>query len=56
MSEVVLHPHIVFSGDQRPTAVDRAALHRAAHEACYIANSVRSEVRIEAVEEGLAPA
>ena len=54
MTEVVLRPRIVFSGDKRPTAADAAALHHAAHEACYIANSVRSEIRVEAVEDGLA--
>ena len=53
MTEVVLRPHIVFSAEKRPTAADSAALHHAAHEACYIANSVRSEVRVEPVEEGL---
>ncbi|HEY1940633.1 MAG TPA: OsmC family protein [Roseiarcus sp.] len=52
MTEVVLRPHIVFSGEKRPTAADSAALHHAAHEACYIANSVRSEVRVAPVEDG----
>jgi organic hydroperoxide reductase OsmC/OhrA len=55
MTEVVLRPRIVFSGEKRPTAVDCAALHHDAHEACYIANSVRTAVRIDAVEAGLAP-
>lgn len=55
MTRVLLRPHIVFSGEKRPSASDCEALHHAAHEACYIANSVRSEVSVEAVEEGLAP-
>jgi len=54
MARVTLKPHIVFSGDQRPRRVDVDALHHRAHEACYIANSVRSEVRVEGREEGLA--
>ena len=56
MSVATLRPRIVFSGEKRPTAADARALHHAAHEACYIANSVRCEIRIEAIEEGLAAA
>lgn len=43
---VTLQPAIRFAGNQ-PSAGDIAALHHAAHERCYIANSVRSEVLIE---------
>lgn len=43
---VTLRPAIRFAGNQ-PSAGDIAALHHAAHERCYIANSVRSEVVIE---------
>lgn len=46
---VVLRPRVSFSGDRRPGAADLDALHREAHEECFIARSVRSEVRIEAV-------
>jgi len=46
MTEVVLRPQIMFSGERLPddAAVDR--LHHAAHERCFIANSIRGEVRI----------
>jgi organic hydroperoxide reductase OsmC/OhrA len=54
MASVALRPRIVFSGDQRPTAADLDALHHRAHDACYIANSVKSEVRVEGTAEGLA--
>ena len=54
MTRVTLKPRIVFSGPTRPTAADVEALHHKAHEACYIANSVRSEVRVEGSAEGLA--
>jgi organic hydroperoxide reductase OsmC/OhrA len=54
MARVTLKPHIAFSGDQRPRRVDVDALHHKAHEACYIANSVKSEVRVEGREDGLA--
>jgi organic hydroperoxide reductase OsmC/OhrA len=54
MARVTLKPRIVFSGDKRPTPADCASIHHNAHEACYIANSVKSEVLIEASAEGLA--
>ena len=54
MTRVTLRPHIVFSGAARPRRRDCEALHHIAHSACYIANSVKSEVRIEGREEGLA--
>ena len=46
MSKVTLNPRVVYSGDKRPTAEDVAQMHHRAHEECYIANSVRSEVVI----------
>ncbi|THD43214.1 MAG: OsmC family peroxiredoxin [Bradyrhizobium sp.] len=54
MARVTLRPRIVFSGDKRPRRADLEALHHKAHEACYIANSVKSELRIEGSAEGLA--
>lgn len=54
MARVTLRPRIVFSGDKRPRSAEVDALHHHAHEACYIANSVKSEVRVEGSEEGLA--
>jgi organic hydroperoxide reductase OsmC/OhrA len=54
MARVTLKPHVVFTGDKRPRRADVDALHRRAHEACYIANSVKSEVRVEGREDGLA--
>jgi len=44
---VTLRPAIAFSGERLPTAEEIDALHHKSHEACFIANSVRSEVRIE---------
>ena len=54
MARVTLRPHIVFAGDGRPTGADVDALHHQAHDACYIANSVKSEVRVEGRADGLA--
>jgi organic hydroperoxide reductase OsmC/OhrA len=39
----------VFGGDKRPSASDIDAIHHRAHDACFIANSVKSEVRVEGV-------
>jgi organic hydroperoxide reductase OsmC/OhrA len=48
MTVVTLRPLVEFSGDKRPTAEELDQLHHKAHEECYIANSVKSEVRVEA--------
>lgn len=47
MTRVTLHPEARFSGDGRPTTDDVLAMHDEAHEQCFIANSVRTEVRCE---------
>ncbi len=47
ISAVTLRPKIAFSGLQLPTAADQKALHHDAHEQCFIANSIKTEVRIE---------
>lgn len=47
MTKVVLRPKIVFVGERQPAAAEIADLHHKAHEACFIANSVTSEVVIE---------
>jgi organic hydroperoxide reductase OsmC/OhrA len=53
MTKVTLRPHVAFSGDKRPTADEVDALHHQAHAACYIANSVKTEVVVEGEAEGL---
>jgi organic hydroperoxide reductase OsmC/OhrA len=47
VSKVALHPAVIFSGAKRPDEGEVAALHHRAHEDCFIANSVRSEVIVE---------
>lgn len=44
--EVTLRPAITFAADACPSAEEVAELHHQAHEACYIANSVKSTVRV----------
>ena len=47
MSRVVLRPRVAFAGERQPTPEEFATLHHRAHDECYIANSVRTEVRCE---------
>jgi len=49
MTVVTLHPQIEFSGERLPSRADIEHLHHEAHEACFIANSVKTEVRCEPV-------
>ena len=46
ISHVTLRPLVSFAGTP-PTAQEHAALHERAHEKCFIANSVKTEVRVE---------
>jgi organic hydroperoxide reductase OsmC/OhrA len=48
MLRVTLHPKVAFAGTP-PDAAALAQLHHQAHEACFIANSVTTDVRIESV-------
>jgi organic hydroperoxide reductase OsmC/OhrA len=47
VSTVTLHPKIVYGGEKRPTAEQESHLHHDAHEKCFIANSVKSEIKVE---------
>jgi len=49
MTVVTLHPEVTFSGAHQPSREELAKLHHDAHEACFIANSVKTEVRCEPV-------
>ena len=46
MSQVTLRPKIAWGGDA-PDEATIADLHHRAHDACFIANSVTTEVRVE---------
>ena len=52
VTRVTLRPAATFSGELVPTRAEIEAMHHAAHGDCFIANSVRTEVRCEAVFEG----
>ena len=47
VSKVTLAPAITFSGEKRPTPEQLDELHHLAHEECFIANSVKSEVVVQ---------
>ncbi len=47
VTRVVLRPVIDWTGDKRPSPEEIDALHHQAHELCFIANSVTTEVVVE---------
>jgi organic hydroperoxide reductase OsmC/OhrA len=47
MSTVTLRPRIAWSGDKLPPPAEIEQLHHRAHEECFIANSIKTEVRIQ---------
>ncbi|HEV2531296.1 OsmC family protein [Phenylobacterium sp.] len=49
VTKVTLRPEIAYAGE-RPTADQRARLHHLAHEECFIANSVKTQVVVEEKE------
>jgi len=46
VSEIDLHPRITWAEGKAPDAEQEADLHHRAHDECYIANSVRTEIRV----------
>lgn len=49
MTRVTLHPAVQFAPEHSPALDELLALHHRAHDACYIANSVKTEVLYEPV-------
>ena len=47
ITQVTLHPQVVFSGERIPTKSDIESIHHASHQECFIANSVKTDVRCE---------
>ena len=47
ITRVTLHQQLKFSGDKQPTAQEIEEMNHAAHEQCFIANSVKTEVTVE---------
>jgi organic hydroperoxide reductase OsmC/OhrA len=49
MTLVTLRPAVRFAGARRPDAAEIERLHHAAHNECYIANSVKTTVHCEPI-------
>ncbi|MCH8617284.1 OsmC family protein [Sphingomonas sp. SM33] len=47
MTRVLLRPRVLWGGGMTPDGATVADLHHRAHEACFIANSVNTEVTIQ---------
>jgi organic hydroperoxide reductase OsmC/OhrA len=48
---VTLHPQVAFSGAKLPSHAEILELHHKAHDECFIANSVTTDIRCEPVYE-----
>lgn len=46
VSSVTLQPRVVFSGAKLPTPADIDRMHHEAHDECFIANSVKTDVKV----------
>ena len=47
ITRVTLRQRLKFSGDKQPTSQELDEMNHAAHEQCFIANSVKTEVTVE---------
>lgn len=47
ITRVTLKPQIKFSGERQPTKEELGKMHHAAHENCFIASSVKTEITVE---------
>jgi organic hydroperoxide reductase OsmC/OhrA len=50
VSTVTLNPQITFGADKQPTAEQLAELHHKAHDGCFIAQSVKTEIKVAGVD------
>jgi organic hydroperoxide reductase OsmC/OhrA len=49
ITKVTLRPQVAYGGEKLPTPSESSALHHEAHENCFIANSVKTDVLVEPV-------
>jgi len=47
ITRVTLRPRLKFSGDKQPTPEEIEEMNHMAHDQCFIANSVKTEITIE---------
>jgi len=50
VSSITLQPKIVYSGAKMPLPADEERLHHLAHEQCFVANSIKTPVKITTVQ------
>jgi organic hydroperoxide reductase OsmC/OhrA len=46
ITRIELRPKLAWSGDRKPSAKDLEQMHHAAHENCFIANSIKTHVTV----------
>jgi organic hydroperoxide reductase OsmC/OhrA len=46
MTRVRLNPRVTYAGANKPTGDEEAGMHHTAHEECFIANSVNTEITV----------
>ncbi|MCG6231461.1 OsmC family protein [Vibrio furnissii] len=49
LTQVVLRPKVIFSGEKQPSVAMLEKMHHQSHENCFIANSVKTEVTTQIV-------
>jgi organic hydroperoxide reductase OsmC/OhrA len=54
ITRVVLKPSVTFAEGHRPDASTLAKIHEESHEQCFIANSVKTAITVDASAEGVA--
>jgi len=47
VSRVTLRPAVTFGGNRQPTPAELTHMHHEAHDECFIANSVKTQVVVE---------
>ena len=50
VSQVTLRPRVAYSGPKLPTPAEQERMHHLAHEQCFIANSVKTDIKVEPVK------
>lgn len=48
ITRITLRPKVEFTGDRLPSVEELQALHHSAHDECFIANSLKSEIVVDA--------
>ena len=46
VATVTLNPRITYGGDKRPSQEEETQLHHKAHHGCFIAQSIKTEVKV----------